>query len=182
MWKRELDEFKKYWKVAVIFSLLALAAWGVMLLPFSGGAIWLRQIFLTGFLVLFLTWPFWLAYLGRAGRRRMVGTRESLSEEEIYNRYYRDSGIPFGPFCDTWRLVAHDLRVEPGKLRPDDALDALNGIPAWVDGWSSTFGDAHRLSDRMEDAAMDASTTWEREPETLDDVIRYLARHASGAD
>lgn len=49
--------------------------------------------------------------------------RENLSVEEIYQRYFSDSGLQKEKVLDLWLKIAQTLHLEPGRLRPTDRFD-----------------------------------------------------------
>lgn len=46
--------------------------------------------------------------------------RESLSDEEIYTRFYAESGLSMEAVMDVWHEIAHVLRAPADRLRPSD--------------------------------------------------------------
>jgi hypothetical protein len=50
--------------------------------------------------------------------------RENLNVEEIYQRYFSDSGLRKEKVIDLWIKIAQTLHLEPGRLRPTDRFDA----------------------------------------------------------
>jgi hypothetical protein len=60
-------------------------------------------------------------------RRALCRQRETLSEDVIYDRFFRDSGIPREQIVEVWNLVARAVGLPPGKLRPDDRFGETIG-------------------------------------------------------
>ncbi len=50
--------------------------------------------------------------------------RENLNVEEIYQRYFSESGLKKEKVIDIWMKIAQTLHLEPGRLRPTDRFDA----------------------------------------------------------
>jgi hypothetical protein len=57
-------------------------------------------------------------------KRARFADRENLNVEEIYERYFSDSGLKKEEVIDLWIKIAQTLHLEPGRLRPTDRFDA----------------------------------------------------------
>ena len=105
----------------------------------------------------------------RCRRGALVRARAALSEEELYERHYRSSGIPKDAILGAWRDVAECLAVDAGKLRPEDRLRALHtgaGLPQTdMDDLDVMIRVASRQSGVEPTAPL----------ETVDEVVRFLA-------
>jgi hypothetical protein len=74
----------------------------------------------------------------------MLSSREELSNDQIYERYYGHSNLAKESVLRSWHEIAETLKLPAGKLRPDDRfgeqligryptdneLDALSDIVA----------------------------------------------------
>jgi hypothetical protein len=112
------------------------------------------------------------ALFSRRERRRRFGGREYLEPEEIYSRYYRDTGLTKELVVRVWEECAETLSVESGKLRPSDRFDReLAGL----DRLRLTQDDASRLLEDASLKARQARVAFESDTvATLDDLIRQL--------
>ena len=69
----------------------------------------------------------------RSSRLSRFRDRENLSLEDIYARYFRDSGIEEETFFKVWQDAAKRLNLPMGKLRPTDRFDQeLKPLPEWA--------------------------------------------------
>ncbi len=101
----------------------------------------------------------------RRNRRRLLHLRPRLNDREIIARYYAGSELPAPRVTEAWHTVATVLCVEPGRLRPEDRLDTLFGLPAWLAPWD--WGDGGRL------LQLTGCTVADR-PATIDEVVMRL--------
>jgi len=70
-------------------------------------------------------------YPKRVKLHRLAG-RESLSDEQIYERFYRTAGIPKDQVLEAWHRAASTIEVPSGLLRPTDRFDnELSAVPGW---------------------------------------------------
>jgi hypothetical protein len=56
-------------------------------------------------------------------KRARFKDRENLTCEEIYNRYFSNSGLPREKVIALWMQIAKELKLESGRLRPTDRFD-----------------------------------------------------------
>ena len=99
--------------------------------------------------------------------------RATLSDEDFFNTFYKDSGISKSVIKEIIKDIATATEIPIGKLRPTDRFDHEL---APVKGWE--FGDGlielnWRVMERIEER-----TKKERIPSlnTVDDYIRYVDR------
>jgi hypothetical protein len=129
----------------------------VMLICFSAGIVLLLKLFpalppspfglvfliIVGVLGYFYsTW-----YVNRARMSRFAG-REVMGPQEIYRRYFHNSGLREEVFVNQWREVARSLELPAGLLRPSDRFDTelkpLTGWPLYDDQIEHLFVWAQR--------------------------------------
>lgn len=79
-----------------------------------------QTLILIGLILIGTVW-FGIAYL-RANKKMktLVDARPSLSEDEIYERYYAGSGLKRDAVIEAWIEVARVLNLPAGQLRPED--------------------------------------------------------------
>jgi hypothetical protein len=166
-------------------TILGAGAWGLLMLllaanlllapPSSLAPVMIGCAFLLTLLVisLYLVDP-----LQRRRRARYLADRETLSDDQIYTRFYADSGLEPRWWTEAWHEVAAILHVAPGLLRPDDPLARLNGVPPRVFG---RVGDVARLINRVRNEAF-GRFPLPAKMETLDDIVRHLAEHSAEYD
>jgi hypothetical protein len=56
-------------------------------------------------------------------RAARFADREELSMEQIFERFYKDRGVPKDLVLELWNEAAEALSVPGGKLRPTDRFD-----------------------------------------------------------
>lgn len=52
----------------------------------------------------------------------MLNERPDLSDDELFETYFKDSGLPKSVVVDLWDELANCLRVPRAKMRPSDTL------------------------------------------------------------
>ena len=66
-------------------------------------------------------------------KRDRFKKRENISLEEIYAQFYQGCGYSKNGFKELWMTISTTLKLDPGKLRPDDSfkanLGSVNGFP-----------------------------------------------------
>jgi hypothetical protein len=115
----------------------------------------------------------WSFVASRRKRQAEFGGREALLSEEIFARYYADSGLDMNVVVRLWNECAAKLKLPPEKLRPSDRFDREL---AASDFWAS-------LDDPREELARYATahaklfgmTIDLKGTKTLDELIRQLA-------
>lgn len=115
----------------------------------------------------------WSFVASKRKRQTTFGNREPLAAEQIFARYYCDSGIEKSVLLRLWNDCAASLRISPERLRPTDRFEQEL---AASDFWAS-------LDDPQEDLARYATahatrfgTTIDlKRTRTVDELIRQLA-------
>jgi hypothetical protein len=115
----------------------------------------------------------WSLAASKRKRQAEFGGRESLPTDEIFARYYSDSGIEKSVVLRLWGECAAKLKIQPEKLRPTDRFEQEL---AASDFWAS-------LDDPREDLARYAMAHAKRfgatidlkRTKTVDELIRHLA-------
>ena len=99
--------------------------------------------------------------------------REVLRPDDIWLKFYRESSFDRDSVLELWQEVATCLRIEMGRMRPDDHLvDDLN-----------TQGIIQPLLENLRDAAIDRAARIDHKVdieaiETLNDYVNAFAPHA----
>jgi hypothetical protein len=73
-----------------------------------------------GGLLLLLLAAWALSTLPHRRELKRLNQRESIGDEEVYRRYYADSGLSKVSVREVWMEIATTLRAPPDKLRPTD--------------------------------------------------------------
>ena len=113
-------------------------------------------------------------------KRARFSDREELSLDEIYHRYYSDSGLLAGSVCEVWTQIAARLNVAPGLLRPSDRFDTqlspVRGFPI-----EDELSDVEEyIRGRLARGTGDMDSL---KLATLDNVIHLIAQHTqTGTD
>jgi hypothetical protein len=115
----------------------------------------------------------WSLVASKRKRQAEFGGREPLAAEDIFARYYGDSGLNKDVIVRLWNECAAKLRIPPEKLRPTDRFEHELAVS---DFWAS-------LDDPREDLARYAISQAKRfgvvidlkGTKTLDELIRQLA-------
>lgn len=94
--------------------------------------------------------------------------RALISKEELFNSYYRDSGIPAETVFECLSHIANSMEIPMGAIRPSDRFESeyspLPGDGLLELGWF--------LADRRKEAGVDEI----EELPTVDAFIRYVDR------
>lgn len=116
----------------------------------------------------------WSYTSSRRKRRNVFDAREPLASEEIFARYYVDSGIGKDVVMRLWTDCARALKVPAEKLRPTDRFeDELSAS----DFWASLDDPKDDLAEYAMALAKRRGTTLDlKATKTFDDLIRALAR------
>jgi hypothetical protein len=114
------------------------------------------------------------SYLATKRKRRTVfGGREPVAAEEVFARYYADSGLDERVVVQLWSDCAAKLKVPAEKLRPTDRFEHELAV---ADFWSSLDDLREDLADYALSRAKKLGATIDlKSPKTLDDLIRQLA-------
>ena len=112
-----------------------------------------------------------LKSIERGGRTRALSQRESFSENEIYARFYAESGLDRDRVLKAWTLVAATLHCDSGRIRPTDCLRALAGVPKWL---GTLHSDLDELEYEIIRRLQSAKTSLPERYETVDDIVRFL--------
>ncbi len=103
--------------------------------------------------------------------RKAISSRESISDDDFFERFYSDSGIPKRTVCEIRDFIANEYRVQSDKLLPTDRFsDDLSRGKFW--DWDSGYA---ILGHALEGAARERNETIDCGFETVDDYIRLMA-------
>ncbi|MEK7333483.1 MAG: hypothetical protein AAB017_08915 [Nitrospirota bacterium] len=106
-------------------------------------------------------------------KRAIFADRQYLTMDEIYSRYYLDSGLSKDVVLKLWGNVAELLQLPKGKLRPTDKFGKELGPYQVIDDDINEL-QAFTLRQLKEvGVSVDFSTI-----KTLDDYIRCLVRYS----
>lgn len=85
--------------------------------------------------------PFVFRKMEIAGRRKYLSERETLTDDELCARYHKNTTASRAVFLQAWRRLGRILHIEYGKLRPEDPLQNLLGLPKWLGSYGSSHFD-----------------------------------------
>lgn len=109
----------------------------------------------------------------RQRKKARFGHRRELSADEFYRMYYGNSGLPRERVLAVRLVVADELEVPIGRIRPSDRFDRelrpAEGWEAWDDGMevlraAASAGGGSRVAVEWKDI------------QTFDDLIRAVCR------
>ena len=104
---------------------------------------------------------------------RMLNERNSLSNEEIYDKFYSSSGLDKGLVIELWHEIAKALRVPAQKLIPTDAFGKDVGA-YWITSESlDHLSELARKRSEMLGLSTDLSSI-----KTVDDYVKAFAKKA----
>ena len=92
-----------------------------------------------GGLLLLLLAAWALSTLPHRRELKRLNQRESIGDEEVYRRYYADSGLSKVSVREVWMEIATTLRAPPDKLRPTDLARMLGLISSLVKNWTTSL-------------------------------------------
>lgn len=98
---------------------------------------------------------------------RQLSGRESLSFDQLYDRYYRESGMSYEAVHGLWLEIATTLAYEPGRLRPGDRFGVELKDYWLMDGETSQLSSIALERSRRISGSIDLSNI-----QTVDDYIR----------
>jgi hypothetical protein len=107
----------------------------------------------------------------KAARNSRFAARSPMSVDEIYARFFANSGIDKELFIRNWEASARCLRLNPELLRPDDRLSDLDigeaMLPSILDDLEDMFRSAckERNLDRKN-----------YDPQTLGELVTIISR------
>jgi hypothetical protein len=132
---------------------------------FHSGIIFL--VFVLATVAFVIGFSFWYPMSRKA---QIFSNRESMTDDDIYKRYYSASGLPKDSVLECWRLVAKTLSLPVDKLRPDDEFGNQLG-PYWP------VGDPMEKLEiiTVEKLKKSGIKTKDMSFKTLDEYIRALA-------
>lgn len=87
--------------------------------------------------------------LERTRRRNWIEARQPITEPEILKRFSRTADLDKASVLSAWRKVAAAFRVDAAKLRADDRLGDLRGLPIWIDKSTPYWTDVDDLYDDL---------------------------------
>ncbi|HOF86941.1 MAG TPA: hypothetical protein PLZ36_02395 [Armatimonadota bacterium] len=125
--------------------------------------------------LLLLLSPLWARLATRRILSRRVAGRAVLTDDALC-ALMPAPDIPRAHVRYAWRRIGTLLHLDAGRLRPDDALESLRVLPAWVEGNGALLQDFGALYEEVAHAVDRGAP----EPEpftTVGDAVRYLARH-----
>jgi hypothetical protein len=106
-----------------------------------------------------------------AEKRNRFSERDDLSLEDIYRTFYENRGVERLRFAAEWEKVAAILKLEPGRLRPEDRFD---GVLRPVEGYLSE-DEMVDLDDYIVDRCRVGGLVYNKGSiNALDDCIRLL--------
>ena len=107
----------------------------------------------------------------RKKAKMIFDDRPSLSEVDIYRRYYSDTKLPQPLVIELWNEVAKTLHIPPGKLLPTDRFGhELSGY--WITSDElDTLAEKANARARQYGVAIDFS-----EVKTLDEYIKQIGK------
>lgn len=101
----------------------------------------------------------------------VLNTREALSDNEIYQRFYAASGLSKAAVIDVWHEVARVLRVSAERLQPTDRLGKDVGVSWWITNEElDALGTVAQKRAKRQGLAVDLASI-----ETVDDYVKRLA-------
>jgi hypothetical protein len=103
--------------------------------------------------------------------QKNIDGRPVLSREDFFDQFYSDSGIPPDLVTELLELVASELRVEAGQVRPTDRF-AVELTPGRWNQFDSGFA---MLMTQLDSLARQRDKTITSPIETVDDYIRAMA-------
>lgn len=81
------------------------------------------QVWIVGVVVVGGLATLYVATMKLRGReKRMLNDRPDLSDDELFETYFKDSGLPKSVVVELWGELANCLRVPRAKMRPSDRL------------------------------------------------------------
>ena len=102
--------------------------------------------------------------------RKAVLARSSVPDEEFFERFYSDSGIPKQTVCEIRGFIASEYSIQADKLLPSDRFsEELSAGRFW--DWDSGYA---ILVFALERAAKEKGVTLDRGFETVDEFIRVM--------
>ena len=102
--------------------------------------------------------------------RKAVLARDSVPDDEFFERFYSDSGISKQTVSELRGFIASEYRVQADKLLPSDRFaEELSAGRFW--DWDNGYA---ILVFALERAAKEKGVTLDRGFETVDDFIRML--------
>lgn len=109
----------------------------------------------------------------RRKRRALLSGRPVMGESDLWERYYRASGLPKEAVLAAWRDIANCLAVDPEKLRPQDRLAVLHTGGALPQTDMDDLDVMVRMASRRSGLEPPASL------DTVDAVVRFLTAASS---
>lgn len=97
-------------------------------------------------------------------------TREALSDDEIYQRFYAASGLSKAAVIDVWHEVARVLRVPAERLQPTDRFGKDIGVHWITSGELDVLGVVAQERAKRQGLTVDLALI-----ETVDDYVKRLA-------
>lgn len=120
----------------------------------------------------------WIQYLVRLWKsatksiaQKNIEERPIMSPADFYSAFYADSGIAPDILAELQDLVASELCVTAGQLRPTDRF-AVELTPGRWNEWDSGFA---ALMTHLGAMARERGTRIEQPIETVDEYIRTMA-------
>ena len=97
-------------------------------------------------------------------------TREALSDDEIYRRFYAASGLSKAAVIDVWHEVARVLRVPAERLQPTDRFGKDIGVHWITSEELDALGVVAQERAKRQGLTVDLALI-----ETVDDYVKRLA-------
>jgi hypothetical protein len=99
-----------------------------------------------------------------------LDTRDALSDDEIYRRFYATSGLSKAAVIDVWHEVARVLRVPAERLQPTDRFGKEVGVHWITSEELDALGVVAQERAKRQGLAVDLASI-----ETVDDYVKRLA-------
>jgi hypothetical protein len=111
-----------------------------------------------------------IPYLLRKKELDRLKGRDAIGAEELYARYYANSGLSETSVWEVWNEIATTLRVPPEKLRPTDRFGEDIGLYFGPSDHLDTLSElaSKRAQRRQLDVRLEAL-------DTVDDYVRAMA-------
>jgi hypothetical protein len=99
-----------------------------------------------------------------------LDTRDALSDDEIYRRFYATSGLSKAAVIDVWHEVARVLRVPAERLQPTDRFGKDVGVHWITSEELDALGVVAQERAKRQGLAVDLASI-----KTVDDYVKRLA-------
>ena len=111
-----------------------------------------------------------------ASKLRRLDGRDDLSNEEIYQRFFENSGLPEDAVISAWTELAEFLELPTGKLRPADRFAHELAPPKGHEYDDPSLMVPGLLARRVQDSGESTSATHVPEIRSVSDYVVFAAR------